>query len=131
AVIAIVVVHELPMVRGWFLPREEGRAMRLLRSLGGLVMTGLAVEIALMPFSIYHFHRAGLYGVGANIVAIPLTTFLIMPAEALALLFEPLGIAAPFWWAAGWSIDLLLGIAHWVASSRGAVLTLPTIPTWA
>ena len=33
--------------------------MRLLRGLFGLLLTGLVVEIALMPFALYHFHRAG------------------------------------------------------------------------
>ena len=84
-----------------------------------------------MPLALYHFHRSGLYGVGANIIAIPLTTFVIMPLEAAALAFEPLGLGAPFWWLCGISIDALLGLAHWVSSSRGAVALLPSMPTWA
>ena len=64
-----------------------------------MAATSLAIEFALMPFALYHFHRSGLYGVGANIIAIPLTTFVIMPLQALALLLDPLGIAAPAWWA--------------------------------
>ena len=53
-----------------------------------MLLTGLVVEIALIPFALYHFHRAGLYGVAANMVAIPLTTFVIMPLEAGALLLD-------------------------------------------
>ena len=45
-----------------------------------------AVEFALVPFALYHFHKAGLYGVAANLIAIPLTTFVVMPLEAGALL---------------------------------------------
>ena len=47
-----------------------------------------------MPLALYHFHRSGLYGVGANIIAIPLTTFVIMPLEAAALALDPIGIAS-------------------------------------
>ena len=72
--------------------------MRLARGLLGLLLTGLAVEIALIPFALYHFHRAGLYGVAANIIAIPLTTFVIMPLEAAALLLDSVGLGAPLWW---------------------------------
>jgi competence protein ComEC len=86
------------------------------------------VEIALMPIALYHFHRSGLYGVGANIIAIPLTTFVIMPLEAAALALEPLGIAGPMWWLCGRSIDALLGLAHVVSSARGAVALLPSMP---
>jgi competence protein ComEC len=46
---------------------------------------------------LFHFHRAGFYGALANVVAIPLTTFVIMPLEALALLFDLVGLGAPFW----------------------------------
>ena len=48
-----------------------------------------------MPIALFHFHRAGLYGAFANVVAIPLTTFVIMPLEALALLFDVVGWARP------------------------------------
>ncbi len=35
------------------------------------IVTGLVVEFALIPMALFHFHRSGLYGVAANIVAIP------------------------------------------------------------
>ena len=80
---------------------ERLAAPKSARLLLGLVLTGLAVELALMPIALFHFHKAGLYGALANIVAIPLTTFVIMPLEALALLFDLVGLGAPFWWLAG------------------------------
>ncbi|HET8750271.1 MAG TPA: ComEC/Rec2 family competence protein, partial [Sphingomicrobium sp.] len=97
----------------------------------GMIGTGLAVEIALMPFALFHFHRAGLYGVGANIVAIPLTTFVIMPLEAGALALDSVGWGAPFWWLCGFAIDALLRLAHAVSSASGAVALLPVMPGWA
>jgi competence protein ComEC len=98
------------------------------RSLGAMIVTSLAIEIALMPFALYHFHRAGLYGVAANLVAIPLTTFVIMPLEASALLLDSVGLGAPFWTLTGWSIDLLLAVAHAVADTPGASSVLPAMP---
>jgi len=105
--------------------------MRTLRALLGIVATGLAVELALLPMALFHFHRSGLYGVGANIVAIPLTTFVIMPLEALALLFDAAGLGAPLWYLCGASIDVLLWLAHSVSATRGAVALLPSMPAWA
>ena len=131
AVTSIVALHSTAWVRKHLQRREEGPIVRTLRGLLGIVVSGLAVEIALMPLALYHFHRSGLYGVGANIIAIPLTTFVIMPLEATALSLEPIGIAAPFWWLCGRSIDLLLGLAHTVSSMRGAVALLPSMPAWA
>src|SRR6185437_9190151 len=78
---------------------------RIGRSLIGIIATGLVVEIALAPMALFHFHRAGLYGTFANIIAIPLTTFVIMPTEAAALALDVVGWGAPMWWACGASID--------------------------
>ncbi|TVV73121.1 ComEC/Rec2 family competence protein [Sphingomonas solaris] len=128
AVTAIVALHEHPWTRGMFGPAEESRARRLARGLGSLLLTGLVVELALMPIAIFHFHRAGLYGAVANIVAIPLTTFVVMPLEALALVLDPIGLGAPAWWLTDRSLALLLAIAHHVADLPGAVTALPSMP---
>ena len=92
---------------------------------------GQANTIALAPFALYHFHRSGLYGVGANIIAIPLTTFIIMPLEAGALLLDAFGWGKPLWLLCGAAIDGLLKLAHVAGSARGAVMMLPSMPTWA
>ena len=131
AVTSIVALHSTRWARHLLQRRDEGLIARTARSLLGIVATGLVVEIALAPLALFHFHRAGLYGVFANIVAIPLTTFVIMPSEAAALAFDALGWGTPFWWICGLSIDGLLGLAHAVASTSGAVALLPSMPGWA
>lgn len=128
AVTAIVALHESPRVRGWFKRREEGRGRRLLRGLGSLLLTGIAVELALMPIGLFHFHKAGVYGALANIIAIPLTTFVIMPLEALALALDMMGFGAPVWWLTARALDFLLWLAHVTASAPGAVAALPAMP---
>lgn len=128
AVLTLVTLYGSARFKRWFERREEGRAAATLRSLGAMLATSLAIELALMPFALYHFHRAGLYGVAANLVAIPLTTFVIMPLEASALLLDTVGLGAPLWTLTGWSIELLLHVAHAVASTPGASAILPAMP---
>ena len=128
AIVAIVALHENPRVKDWLSRRDEGWPMRVGRFLFGLVLTGLVVELALTPIALFHFHRAGLYGAAANVIAIPLTTFVIMPLEALALLFDLAGLGAPFWWLTGQTLSFLLWIAHTTAAAPGAVAMLPAIP---
>ncbi|MET0309131.1 MAG: ComEC/Rec2 family competence protein [Sphingomonas sp.] len=128
AVTAIVALHESKRIRSWFERREEGWGRRLLRNLASLLLTGVAVELALMPIGMYHFHKQGIYGALANIVAIPLTTFVTMPLEALALAFDLAGLGAPFWWLTARSLDLLLWLAHAAASAPGAIASLPAMP---
>ncbi|WP_205480710.1 ComEC/Rec2 family competence protein [Sphingomonas arenae] len=131
AVTTLVALYGAGWFRRWFERREEGFVLRSLRAVGSLLVTGLAIELALMPFALYHFHRAGLYGVAANLLAIPLTTFVIMPLEAGALLLDVVGLGGWLWTAAGWAIGVLLWIAHLVAGASGAVTLLPTMPQWA
>lgn len=131
AVTAIVALHSAGWARRWFSRRDEGLPARLLRALGAMVATGLAVEVALIPIALFHFHRAGLYGVGANILAIPLTTFVIMPLEGAALLLDLAGIGAPAWWLCGRAIAGLLWLAREVAGASGAVASLAAMPAGA
>ncbi|HYJ51730.1 MAG TPA: ComEC/Rec2 family competence protein [Allosphingosinicella sp.] len=128
AIVAIVALHEHPRARAWFARRDEGWLAKMGRGLFALVLTGLAVEIALAPIALFHFHKAGLYGALANVIAIPLTTFVIMPLEAIALLLDLVGLGAPFWWLTGQALSLLLGLAHAAAAAPGAVALLPAMP---
>ena len=131
AVATIVVLHDMPVVKRFTERREESVIRRALRALASLVFTGLAIELVLTPIALFHFHKAGLYGALANVVAIPLTTFVIMPFEALALVFDMVGVGWPFWWLAGQGIAAILALAHWVSSLPGAVTMLPAMPIWA
>ena len=131
AVTAIVALHSTAWSRRLFQRKEEGLAARLARAALATIATGLVVEAALAPMALYHFHRTGLYGVAANIVAIPLTTFVIMPLEAGALFLDVVGWGKPLWFLCGAAIDGLLSLAHEVASAKGAVALLPSMPVWA
>ncbi len=131
AVASIIALHEQPRIRAFFGSHEEGMVARIGRELLSLLITGIVVEAALAPIALFHFHKAGLYGSLANIVAIPLTTFVVMPVEALALLFDLVGFGAPLWWLVEKALGLLLWIAHRVADAPGSIATLPSMPTGA
>ncbi|MCX7282597.1 MAG: ComEC/Rec2 family competence protein, partial [Novosphingobium sp.] len=109
---------------------HHGPIVRAARSLILLLATGMVIELALMPIGLFHFHRAGIYGSLANVIAIPLTTFVTMPLIGLALLMDSFGAGAPAWWLAGKSLELLLGLAHFVAAKPGAVTMLPAFAPW-
>lgn len=129
AVIAIVALHGSEPVRRFLEPRDEAWWQRVLRHLTMLLVTGIVIEFALMPIGLFHFHRAGVYGALANVIAIPLTTFVSMPLIAIALILDAIGLGAPVWFLAGQSLSLLLGLAHWTAARPGAVTMLPAFGT--
>ena len=127
AVIAIVALHNADPVKRFLAPREEGRLVWIGRRTLMLLITGMVIEIALMPIVLFHFHRAGVYGAFANVIAIPLVTFISMPLIALALALDLVGAGAPAWWMVGKSLDLLIGIAHFTSSQPGAVKLIPQV----
>lgn len=127
AVIAIVALSGTERVRAFLAPREESWLARAGRNLVMLLLTGVVIELALMPIGLFHFHQSGVYGALANVVAIPLTTFVSMPLIALALLLDTAGLGAPVWWMVGKSLDALLWLAHFTAGQPGAVTTMPAM----
>src|SRR3546814_2461029 len=96
--------------------------------LGGLLLTGLVVEAALTPIGLYHFNRMGVYGAFANIIAIPLTTFVIMPLEAVALLLDPLGLSGLVYPVLKLALTGLVAMAKLVAQLLGGVTLAPALP---
>jgi competence protein ComEC len=128
AITVIVALHDDRHVRQLTMRRDERLWRRLSRGLASLLLTGVAVELALAPIAMFHFHKSGVYGALANIVAIPLTTFVTMPLEALALLFDLVGLGWPFWFLTGLSLDFLLWLARTTAAAPGAVAVVSEIP---
>ena len=125
AAAAIVALHNAAPVRAFLGPRDESSIARAGRHIAMLLLTGFVIELALMPIVLFHFHRAGLYGAFANVIAIPLTTFVSMPLIGLALLLDLIGLGGPVWWLCGKSLELLLALAHFTASQPGAVKLMP------
>lgn len=92
-------------VMAFLAPREESALACTARRSAMLLLTGLVIEIALTPIVLFHFHRAGLYGALANVVAIPLVTFVAMPLIALrsCLTWRGLGHLHGGWQASRWT----------------------------
>lgn len=127
AVTALVALAEHRRFRTFAAARDEGAVRKVARALAVMLATGIAVELVLMPIALFHFHKAGLLGAFANLIAIPLTTFVVMPLEALALLLDIGGLGAPAWWLTEQALNFLLVLAHRVSASPMATLMAPTM----
>ena len=125
SVIAIIAVAGSGPAQAFLSHHGESAVQRMGRHLLMILLTGMVIDLALMPIALFHFHRAGIYGSMANVVAIPLTTFVTMPLIALALALDVAGIGDPAWWMVNLSLRLLLGIAHFTAGQPGAVSQMP------
>ncbi len=132
AVAAIVALYETTFAKRMFGPDAQvGWGLLMLRGLLALVATGFVAEVALSPIGLFHFQQSGLYGMMANLLAIPLASFGIIPALVLGLLGDALGLGAVSYRPAGWMVEGLLDIAYWTAALPGAVARLPVMPSMA
>lgn len=94
------------------------------------MLTTLVASSATAPFAIYHFNRIALYGLLANLAAVPIMAMWIMPFGILAFLLMPFGLEGLALVPMGWGIGAVLSIADWVAGLPGAVALVPPMPTW-
>ncbi len=129
AVLALICVYEeARKARVWSLLPERPSAWLLL-FVAGIIATTLIASTAVAPVAAYHFHKSQQYAVLANLVAIPLCNFIVMPAALASLIAMPLGLEAAPLHVMGWGIDAMLWTAERVASLPGAVLHIPAMPT--
>ena len=103
---------------------------RVLHHAATLVLTSLLAGVASAPFGAYHFGRVQAYFILANLVAVPLTATLVMPAGLLALLLMPVGFEQIALLPMGWWLDAVLFVARIVASWPAASFGVPHMPAW-
>lgn len=124
ATLALVCAFEAWNSHRRLVPRPE-RHMLLARAMdyaSGLAVTSLVAGLATAPFSAYHFQTISLYGLISNMIAVPLTGVLVMPALLAAYVLVPLGLGAPALALAHLGLWGVVGTAHAVAALPGAVL---------
>ena len=129
AIVALVAAFSTRWGRRLLQPdEEESLTSRWRRRLAALVVGGVVAQAALAPIALFHFNRDGVYGVAANLIAIPLTEFIGMPLLMAMLAAETLGLGTPFGWALGQLLDTVTALGAWFAGLPGAVTRLPSMP---
>lgn len=130
AVAALVAFYEAWRARIAAWHREAGALKRLGLYAVGIAFTTIVTTVATAPFTVYHFNRLPLYSVAANVVAVPITGFWVMPWAIVACLLMPVHLESVALIPMSWGIDAITAIAKGVTSWPGAVLNLPSMPAW-
>ncbi len=119
-------------LRPW-LARVAGHGGLLRRGaafLAALVLTSALAGTAATPFGAYHFGAVQIYYVLANMLAMPITSVLVMPAAVAALLLMPFGLEHLALAPMGWGVDALRAIGRTVVAWPQAVIPVPHIAPW-
>ena len=128
AVVALISTYE---VLGANIRRFRSRTGAWRRSalyMAGVLLTTLIASLATAPFAEFHFNRIAIYGLAANLVAVPIMALWIMPWALVTYLLFPTD-----WYELAltpmiWGIGIVLEVAQAVASWPGAVRLAPAMP---
>lgn len=107
-------------VRSWFSGLRD--------SFTGLAATSLIAGGATGAFAAFHFQRLAAYGFFANLLAMPVFTFLVMPAGVAALVAMPFGLEGPLLKVMSAGLVIVLEIAHRTAETDGAAVAVSAAP---
>lgn len=100
----------------------------LIRFLVATVTTTLIASVFTGLPAAYHFNRVAPLGVIANVLALPIVSFVVMPMAVFATVLMPLGLEAGPLWLMGEGLVWVTSIADWVANLPHASIAVPTLP---
>lgn len=96
-----------------------------------IMLASVIVQIATAPFLIFSFKNFSSLGVFANMLAIPLTSFITMPLGFISLLAMPFGLEKLPLQMMGFSINYILQIADVISSFKFAYFQNLQMPLYA
>ncbi|AVX04594.1 hypothetical protein MXMO3_02073 [Maritalea myrionectae] len=98
--------------------------------LGGLSLTSLVAGIATAPIAAVHFSQFAPFGLFANLIAVPLVGFFILPALIFACVLMPFGLELPVLALAGLGIDYVIIIARFFTNLGGDWTYVAPLAGW-
>jgi len=129
AVIGLIAGYET-----WRTPLSQwmghgGMIRKLILYGSGLAFTSFLATCATLPLTLTLFHRFSLHAIESNLLAVPLTSLVIMPSAFLTCLLAPLGLGAYPLGVFENALRLLLMIAKTVGSWPGSYIPVAQPPT--
>jgi competence protein ComEC len=89
--------------------------------------SSLVAGLATAPFALYHFGQSSNYSILANLLAVPITSFWLMPCVVLTFLLYPFHLEFISLYLMKPGINLMLNISHHVAKLPYAVSSFAKI----
>ena len=128
AIVALVVLYERWNFHGG---GEKGPVRTALTYLMGIAIMSLVASAASAVFAIYHFQQSAFYGMGANLLAVPVHDLWIMPWGILSYVLMPFGLETLALRPMGWGISAMLAVARLFSGFPGAAAHFAAMPATA
>jgi competence protein ComEC len=130
ATIALVAFYEdlSPKFMQW--TEYHGPLKKIAGYVTALFATTFVAGMISLPYGIYHFNQIPNYSQIANLLAVPLTSIVVMPGVLAAMCAMPLGWEEYPLRVMEIGIRGMLWVAEFFADLPGAVTLLPSPPLW-
>jgi len=128
AVVALVIVFE--RFGNDFMNKFCGNAgfrQKILYFLIGSLFTSMIAEVAIAPFALYHFNKIVLFGLLANLIAMPVMGSWVMPWIVVTLVLMPFGLEKLALIPMSWGLEVIMATAYYVSNLPGATMEIPAI----
>jgi len=128
AVTALIILYDRLRARLSAWHREAGIVQRAAMYFLCICLTTVTASVATAPYSIYQFQTFSPYSVLGNLLAIPVMTYIVMPAAVLACLLMPLGWEALPLKVMSAAISAILSTARWIEGLPHSTILCPSWP---
>jgi competence protein ComEC len=128
AVVALVAVFE--RFGSGFMNKFRGDnsfRQKIMYFIIGSLFTSMIAEVAISPFALYHFNKVVLFGLLANLVAMPVMGSWGMQWIVVTLVLMSFGLEKFALIAMSWGLEAIMATAYWVSSLPGATLEILVI----
>lgn len=109
--------------------RRPGPVRRAFGYVGRVAATSVVASVVTAPIVAHHFQQVPVLGAAANLVAVPLTAFVTMPAGVATLLGMPFGLEVWPLHVMGWGIEATLRVAALAADGPLTAAGVPALGT--
>ncbi|MCC2646891.1 MAG: ComEC/Rec2 family protein [Rickettsiaceae bacterium] len=93
---------------------SKGKLSKLKQYILLNINSTLAASLATTPFVLFFFHVNPNYSLLANLLAVPVTTFILMPAAVLAIMLMPLKLDYIAWKLMDFAINAITYVANFI-----------------
>ena len=90
AVLSLISGYEFYVKNQWIFGNTKGLVASIKLNIFSNIYSSLVASAATTPIVIYHFYISSNYSILANLIAVPMMSFFMMPIVILALLLMPL-----------------------------------------
>lgn len=126
AVVVLVSAYEAlrNFLTNWY-AGSEGILNSLLAYVGGILLTSFLATLATTPYILNTFHHFTVHAISANLVAVPMTSFVVMPLVVIKVLSLPFGELKLLNSVLKQSIEYLVLWAEFVSQWPGSLIYVP------